>query len=86
MNDVLIEMDHVCKKFKKGEMYDSLRDLIPGLFRKYFSSARAGSLNNKREFWAVYDFCMVGKRGESIGIIGRNGAHLRYFCFVLGGF
>jgi hypothetical protein len=26
MSDVALEMDHVYKKFKRGELYDSLRD------------------------------------------------------------
>jgi lipopolysaccharide transport system ATP-binding protein len=67
-------MEHVGKKFRKGQLYDSLRDLIPGLCRKFFSNMRSDQLADAREFWAVYDFCMEAKRGEAIGIIGRNGA------------
>ena len=31
MSEVALEMDHVFKKFKKGETYDSLRDLVPAM-------------------------------------------------------
>ena len=31
MSDVALRMEHVYKKFRKGEVYNSLRDLIPAL-------------------------------------------------------
>ena len=36
MSDVALEFDHVWKKFKKGELYDSLRDLIPAMAKRLF--------------------------------------------------
>ena len=31
MTDIALRLDGVYKKFRKGELYDSLRDLIPAL-------------------------------------------------------
>ena len=51
MSDVALRMEHVYKKFRKGEVYNSLRDLLPALTGKMF---RQQSLQqeDKREFWA----------------------------------
>ena len=67
-----IEFNHVCKKFKRGEKLNSLRDAIPNLFR------RALLINNgglkKDEFWALQDVSFSVKKGGVFGIIGDNGA------------
>jgi ABC-type polysaccharide/polyol phosphate transport system ATPase subunit len=73
MSDVVLKMNNVCKKFKRGQVYDSLRDFVPGLFGRLLSKGSAGDLA-RNEFWALYDICMVAKRGEAVGIIGKNGA------------
>jgi lipopolysaccharide transport system ATP-binding protein len=73
MSNVAIEFCHVYKKFKKGEKFDSLRDFIPYLTRKYISSAFNGDLREK-EFWAVKDVSFQLGFGEAVGIIGPNGA------------
>ncbi len=69
-----IEFNNVSKKFKKGERFDSLRDLIPNLMKTFISgNGKNGTLHDK-EFWALKDVNFVVKKGEVLGIIGSNGA------------
>ncbi len=73
MSDVALRMEHVYKMFRKGEVYNSLRDLIPALTGRMFH--RQGlSESDKREFWALQDVSFEVKHGEAFGIIGSNGA------------
>ena len=73
MHDIALQIEHLYKKFRKGEVYDSLRDLIPALTGRLF---RQQDLNDadQREFWALRDISFEVKRGEAFGIIGHNGA------------
>jgi len=73
MSDLAVRLDHVYKKFRKGEIYDSLRDLLPALTGRLFRQSEL-SATDKREFWALQDISFEAKRGEAIGIIGHNGA------------
>src|SRR5262245_44520777 len=68
-----LRMEHVYKKFRRGELYDSLRDLVPALTGRMFGQ-RDGCASDGREFWALQDVCFEVHRGEAFGIIGHNGA------------
>jgi lipopolysaccharide transport system ATP-binding protein len=73
MSEIAVRMEHVSKRFRKGELHDSLRDLIPALTGRILGR----SLDHdalRREFWALQDVSFEIRKGESFGIVGANGA------------
>ena len=43
MNDVAIRFNHVYKRFRRGELFDTLRDLVPALVKSALRRDREGT-------------------------------------------
>lgn len=71
MSDIAIRFTSVSKRFQRGEMHRSLRDLIPALAGGMFARRRP---RESGEFWALNDVNLEVRHGETLGVIGHNGA------------
>lgn len=74
MTPITLSMESVYKKFRKGERYDSLRDLIPATVSKLFKPKHGGLTLEELEFWALKDVSFEVGQGEALAFLGHNGA------------
>jgi len=74
MSKASIQVQDVWKKFRRGELHDSLRDLIPAVARSLVGRSTKTDALGRQEFWALREVSFEVRRGESLGIIGPNGA------------
>jgi len=71
MSDIAIKVENISKKYQIGEnkKYPTLRDKLVELPSRLFKGPQ-----KTKEFWALRDVSFEVKKGEVVGIIGRNGA------------
>jgi lipopolysaccharide transport system ATP-binding protein len=85
MNDTVIKVEGLSKKYiighQSSEKYTALRDVITNNIRSARRKAReivSGRFSIegdiKEEFWALQNINFEIKRGDRVGVIGRNGA------------
>src|SRR5258706_14414014 len=84
MGDVAVRVVDLGKKYRIGKvqerhtrLYDLLADSIAAPFRRAGQLLRgnaSGASDMIETFWALKDVSFEVKKGEIVGIIGRNGA------------
>jgi len=94
MSDTIIKVEHLGKSYmighkQKKEKYTTIRDTILRNLKTTAKKTRGllrGELiegDSLEEFWALTDLNFEIKRGDTVGIIGRNGAGKSTFLKVL---
>lgn len=76
MNDTVIKVEHLGKKYKIGrkEKYLTLRDSLTNAIKLPYELIIGKASLRKEEFWALKNISFEVKKGEVLGIIGKNGA------------
>ena len=73
MSNNVLDVQGVFKKFRRGELFNTLRDLVPALTGRLIHGECSEELD-RRDFWALQDVSFSVEKGEAFGIIGGNGA------------
>jgi lipopolysaccharide transport system ATP-binding protein len=68
-----IQFVDVSKKYHLGMTRVSLPELVSGWARSALQRTR-GSANGSRDFWALHDVSFELKKGDSLALVGENGA------------
>ena len=62
MANTILEVQQISKKFRRGELYNTLRDLVPALSGKLFGNRSHVELE-RCDFWALRDVSFGVDRG-----------------------
>jgi len=87
MQKTAIQIKGLSKKYNISHQrsYLALRDSLEGLLKNPFAFLKRKNkgLPEKEVFWALKDICLEIKKGEVVGIIGRNGAGKTTFLKII---
>jgi lipopolysaccharide transport system ATP-binding protein len=73
MSDIVVEVEHVSKKFSRG-FRNALRHGTADIGREFLPWKGAKRELREGEFWALKDIDFKLERGDSLAVIGANGA------------
>ncbi|HXS23094.1 MAG TPA: polysaccharide ABC transporter ATP-binding protein [Gemmatimonadales bacterium] len=74
MTEPYVEVRDLWKKFRRGELHDSLRDLVPALARRLVGRVPRQVALGKGDFWALRAVNFDVRPGQTLGVLGPNGA------------